>query len=377
MILPKLFLSLAIYFSFTFISSADHGPKKMWKRQIVPYFDVHETKMMGPFKINVHAYGEKKNLDAGNFKKENFDKIFKDKFNLAALIRKNNELVYARYNKKRNIDNNTILHGMSMSKTALSTAIGSLLCDGKIASLNDELGKYSPSLAKTPYSKISIKNTLQMNSGVEPVQSDYKFRRKLNQMAMGMRKYEGKADMVKALSILKGNDREQGSKHFYNTSDPFALSIMISDLTNKPASQIFYENAFKKFSTNNFMHWVSDKKGITVSQARLTMTAVDWSNFGQYIHDEMKNNTCLGKFYKEGIKNSVETKRNGVRYGYQFWVYNVNGVPTLTMTGHGGFFNVINTSKNTILTVLSVDSKYSYGNLFGKDMISKIAEEIN
>ena len=375
--MSKLFLSLVIYFSLIFISFADHGPKKMWKRQIVPYFDVHETKMMGPFKINVHAYGEKKNLDAGNFKKENFDKIFKDKFNLAALIRKNNELVYARYNKKRNIDNNTILHGMSMSKTALSTAIGSLLCDGKIASLNDELGKYSPSLAKTPYSKISIKNTLQMNSGVEPVQSDYKFRRKLNQMAMGMRKYEGKADMVKALSILKGNDREQGSKHFYNTSDPFALSIMISDLTNKPASQIFYENAFKKFSTNNFMHWVSDKKGITVSQARLTMTAVDWSNFGQYIHDEMKNNTCLGKFYKEGIKNSVETKRNGVRYGYQFWVYNVNGVPTLTMTGHGGFFNVINTSKNTILTVLSVDSKYKYGNLFGKGMISKIAEEIN
>ena len=373
----KLFLSLVIYFSLIFISFADHGPKKMWKRQIVPYFDVHETKMMGPFKINVHAYGEKKNLDAGNVKKENFDKIFKDKFNLAALIRKNNELVYARYNKKRNIDNNTILHGMSMSKTALSTAIGSLLCDGKIASLNDELGKYSPSLAKTPYSKISIKNTLQMNSGVEPVQSDYKFRRKLNQMAMGMRKYEGKADMVKALSILKGNDREQGSKHFYNTSDPFALSIMISDLTNKPASEIFYENAFKKFSTNNFMHWVSDKKGITVSQARLTMTAVDWSNFGQYIHDEMKNNTCLGKFYKEGIKNSVETKRNGVRYGYQFWVYNVNGVPTLTMTGHGGFFNVINTSKNTILTVLSVDSKYKYGNLFGKGMISKIAEEIN
>ena len=216
-----------------------------------------------------------------------------------------------------------------------------------------------------------------MNSGVEPVQSDYKFRRKLNQMAMGMRKYESKADMVKALSILKVNDREQGSKHFYNTSDPFALSILISDITNKPASEIFYENAFKKFSTNNFMHWVSDKKGITVSQARLTMTAVDWSNFGQYIHDEMTNNTCLGNFYKDGIKNSVETKRDGVRYGYQFWVYNVNGVPTLTMTGHGGFFNVINTSKNTILTVLSVDSKYKYGNLFSQGMIAKIAEEIN
>ena len=375
--MPKLFLSLVVYFSFIFISFADHGPKKMWKKQIKPFFNLHETKMMGPFKINVDSYGEKKNLDTAIIKKENFDNIFKDKFNLAALIRKNNELVYARYNKKRNIDNNTILHGMSMSKTALSTAIGSLLCDGKIASLDDELGKYSPSLANTPFSKISIKNTLQMNSGVEPVQSDYKFRRKLNQIAQGIGKHEGKANVRKAISLLKGNDREQGSKHFYNSSDPFALSILISDITKKPASEIFYENAYKKFNKNNFMHWISDKKGVSVAQARLTMTAVDWSNFGQFVHDEMKNNTCLGKFYKAGIENAVETTRDGVKYGYQFWVYNVNGEPTLTMTGHGGFFNIINTSKNTILTMFSLDEKYKYGNLFSKGVISKIAEEIN
>ena len=377
MILPKLFLSLAIYFSFTFISFADHGPKKMWKRQIVPYFDVHETKMMGPFKINVHAYGKKKDLDAASVKKENFDNIFKDKNNLAVLIRKNNKLVYSRYNKKRKINNNTILHGMSMSKTAVSTAIGSLLCNGKIESLDDELGKYSPSLKQTPYSKITIRNTLQMNSGVAPIQNDYKLRRKLNHIALGMRKYEGKGSVLKAVSILKGNDREQGSKHFYFSSDPFALSIMITDLTNKPASQIFYENAFKKFSKNKLMHWVSDKKGVTVSQARLTMSALDWSNFGQFVHDEMKNNTCLGKFYKEGIENAVETKRDGVGYGYQFWVYKVNGVSTLTMTGHGGFFNIINAEKNSITTIFSVDEKYKYGNLFSKGTISKIAEEIN
>ena len=375
--MPKLFLSLVIYFSFIFISFADHGPKRMWKRNIVSYFDVHETKMLGPFSINIHSYGEKQNLNAINIKKENFDNIFNDKFNLAALVRKNGELIYTRFNEKRQIDGNTILQGMSMSKTALSTAIGMLLCNGKIKSLNDELSKYSPSLAKTLYSKITIKNTLQMNSGVAPIQNDYKLRRKMNQIAMGIGKHEGKADMLKSISILKGNAREQGSKHFYFSSDSFALSIMISDLENKPASQIFYDNAFKKFSSNKFMHWVSDKKGVTVSQARLTMTAVDWSNFGQFVYDEMKNNTCLGKFYKEGIETSVKTHREGVRYGYQFWVYKVNGIPTLTMTGHGGFFNIINAEKNSIITILSVDEKYKYGNLFKKGVISKIAEEIN
>ena len=83
-----------------------------------------------------------------------------------------------------------------------------------------------------------------------------------------MGKHEGKADVFKAISLLKGNDREQGSKHFYNSSDPFALSILISDITNKPASEIFYENAYKKFNKNNFMHWLSDKKGVSVAQAR-------------------------------------------------------------------------------------------------------------
>ena len=125
------------------------------------------------------------------------------------------------------------------------------------------------------------------------------------------------------------------------------------------------------------MHWISDRKGVSVAQARLTMTAVDWSNFGQFVNDEIISNTCLGKFYKEGITYAVDTKRDGVKYGYQFWVYNVNGTPTLTMTGHGGFFDVVITTNNTIVTIFSVDEKYKYGNLFNKGTISELVSEIN
>ena len=57
-----------------------------------------------------------------------------------------------------------------------------------------------------------------------------------------------------------------------------------------------------------FMLWISDRKGVSVAQARLTMTALDWSNFGQFVHDEIISNTCLGKFYKEGITNAVDKK---------------------------------------------------------------------
>ena len=40
-------------------SYADHGPEKMWKRQIKPYFTAHKTGTIGPFEVNIESFGEK------------------------------------------------------------------------------------------------------------------------------------------------------------------------------------------------------------------------------------------------------------------------------------------------------------------------------
>ena len=55
-----------------------------------------------------------------------------------------------------------------MSKTALGAAVGSLVCTGEIQSLDDPMGQYSISLRNTPYKDVTIRNVLQMNSGVTP-----------------------------------------------------------------------------------------------------------------------------------------------------------------------------------------------------------------
>ena len=34
----------------------------MWKKNIKPNFNVHETKKFGPFKVNIHSYGEKNTI---------------------------------------------------------------------------------------------------------------------------------------------------------------------------------------------------------------------------------------------------------------------------------------------------------------------------
>lgn len=85
---------------------------------------------------------------------------------------KGNKVVYERYNNKGNINSNTPLMFMSISKTATSAAFGALLCEEKIKSLDDVSGIYSPFLITTPYADVTIKNILQMNSGVSPLGRD-------------------------------------------------------------------------------------------------------------------------------------------------------------------------------------------------------------
>lgn len=355
-------LCIFVLFGLPHFALADHGPKKMWKRQIQPYFTAHKTGKMGPFSIHVHSHGQEKTISLPVSKNTAFDKIFKDRVNLAAILRDKGAVTYTRFNKKRGIDANTLLHGMSMSKTALAAAVGSLNCSGQIKSLRDPMGTYSTILTGTPYANVSIKNVLQMNSGVSPLNDGGK--KKANRMAMGLAEFEGKADLVAAVNLFNKTLRKQGAQHNYHTADPFALSVLITEITGKPASQVFYENVYTKFAKGGQIHWAADKKGYTVSQARLVMKAADWSDFGQYILDEIKAGSCLGNFFEEGRKNAVSTKRKNVKYGYQFWVYKINGESVITMTGHGGFFNILSQKKNKVLSIFSVDENYKAGNLF-------------
>lgn len=78
---------------------ADHGPQRMFKRQIQPYFSAHETKQMGPFKIDIHSYGQEVTHSLPNVDAQKYKHIFHDRFNLAALLRESDEIVFKRFHK--------------------------------------------------------------------------------------------------------------------------------------------------------------------------------------------------------------------------------------------------------------------------------------
>ena len=352
---------------------ADHPPKKML-RNMDGYSYLGMTGMLGPFRVNVAKFGTFPSGKTTEVSNKKFDKFLADKFNMAAIVMKNGVVIYERYNKNRKIDSNSPLVGMSMSKTAASATIGHLLCNGKITSLEDTASKYSKSLASTPYADVKIRNILQMNSGVSPMgRGDEK---QFNWKSRGMQQFDGQANVREALAFYDKAARAQGTKMNYHSTDTLALSVLIEEIAGSPLSHVFFNQLYQKFGQRDYMHWTSDKSGTTVSFSDLVMTARDWANFGAYIMQEKKAKTCLGNFFTEGVENAVETgKKNGSKYGYQSWVFPVNGRPTLTLQGHGGQFMVLDEKNDTILLIISINEKYKAGNLFSS--IGKFAEKLN
>ena len=372
--MKNIILSLAFLSSVVIASEvyADHSPKKMM-RNIKAYSQLSVIGKLGPFNVNFEKFGELPNSTNTNLNNKKFDRLLGDKFNLAAIVMRNGKIIYERYDAKRNIDSNTPLLGMSMSKTALAASVGALLCSGKIKSLNDKTSDYSEFLASTPFGRSSIKNVLQMTSGVSPLgRGDEK---KFNHKSRGTQKFDGNGDIREALNFYKSASRNPGSKMNYHSTDSLALSVLVEEISGQSLAKYFYTNLYPEFGEHNFMQWTSDKNGTTVSFSDLVMTARDWANFGQYLMMQKIKKSCLGDFFSEGVEESVDTgKENLSRYGYQSWVFTVNGNPTMVLQGHGGQFIVLDEVTNTLILVISRNEQYEAGNLFSH--LHKISERL-
>jgi len=325
----------------------------------------------GPTPINIFQPLDTVPLEFG--KSVNLDKFFDYKENLAAVALKNGQLVYERYDKKGGFADKFPAHGMSMTKTAVGLVIGHLLCDGKIQSLDDTMGKYSPNLAKSIYNEIKIKDVLRMASGVN---RDRKNERDYNQILRN-RFEDGTNDSVAVIQSLKSAYTKPGKISSYHTLDVTAATVLAKDISGISVDQMFFDKVYAKMHPEGKMIWWADKNGDSLGMAGLNMVARDWARLGQYMVDEMRDGSCIGKYVEDGIKNSIKTNsRDYQKYGYFFWVSNFSGKEYIVLTGKGGQVMVPNHYDDNVVVVLSA-SNFKYGrNHIITNIMAKAVKEL-
>ena len=307
------------------------------------------------------------------------------KTNEAAVIEPSTWLSVSMY---ENRDQNSLASTWSTGKSFTSILIGIAIDEGHIASIDESASTYITEWADDDRSKITIRNLLDMRSGLEPMcgGSDstemYKCNQLLNGGQLVWADNQNNQCIPRDLAEtgIKQSwyyDRFQPDATFeegymlYSNCDTQNLGEIIFRATGKTLQQYGDEKLFSKIGMN--VYWWKDNEndgqnnGNILAYCCIDATIRDFAKFGQLILNmgEWNGQQIVSREYIQKIKNittdSVVTEKYGgvYSYGLKFWslvnktqddgnIYPENNSLITTM-GHDGQYIVVDFEKNRVI----------------------------
>jgi CubicO group peptidase (beta-lactamase class C family) len=166
------------------------------------------------------------------------DQFLERTYTNALLIMKDDKIVYENYRNFTRPD--TRFLSMSTAKSITSILIGAALEDGYIKSLDDKVETYVPELKGTAFEGASVRNLLQMKSGVDrtdnylPAAGTPSAQLREDILVFNRRRSVDEAFLVKKIE-------EPGKTFRYSTLDTNVLGWILEKATGKPVNQYMSE----------------------------------------------------------------------------------------------------------------------------------------
>jgi CubicO group peptidase (beta-lactamase class C family) len=276
------------------------------------------------------------------------------------LVLKNGKIACERYE----LGNNESTHWMSMSmvKSISSTLIGVAIHDGYIKSIDDPVTKYLPTLAGSAYDGVSIRNLLQMASGVkwdETYTNPSSDRRHMLEAQLA-----GKPGSILELMRTLPRVGKPGTIWNYNTGETFVVGELIHAAVKRPVAQYLSERIWSRFGMeSDATWWLESPDGQEVGGSGLSASLRDYGRFGLFF----MNGGVVGeeKLLPENwISEATSSKIIGskkIDYGYMWWIADAAANPihrgAFYASGIFGQSIYINPRENVVVVVWSARPK--------------------
>ena len=249
----------------------------------------------------------------------------------------------------------------SMAKSVSSTLIGAALQDGFIASLDDPVTKYVPALRGGVYEGVSVRNILQMASGVKwdetytDPQSD---RRKLLEIQL-----QQKPGMILPFMSRLSRAGPPGTIWNYNTGETFVVGAVLEGATHKPLAEYLSQKIWKPWGMESEAQWqLEAPNGMGWAGGGLSATLRDFARIGLLVQADgvIDGKRILpdGWFDQAGTDKEIGGKL--VEYGYLWWTF-PKGDPwhdgAFQAEGIFGQHLYINRKEKVVIVVLSARPK--------------------
>lgn len=279
------------------------------------------------------------------------------------LVSRGNTILYEQY--FNGYKENDRMISWSVSKSLISALIGIAIEEGHIRSVEDFVTDYVPSLSESGYNNVSIKDVLQMSSGIG-FNEDYSDRNSdVNRMgAISL----GLGNSMESLIISLEREKEPGTYNRYVSSDTQVLGMVLSEATKIDISTYTEEKIWKPAGMEFDAYWLTDSTGVESAFGGFNVSLRDLARFGiLYLNEGIAMNRQIVP--REWIISSLKTDEPHLKagenpksdwvlgYGYHWWIPDGNENEFMAMGIYGQAI-YINPKRNIVIVKTSAYQDY-------------------
>lgn len=265
------------------------------------------------------------------------------------LVLKDGEIYLERYGL--GLDDATRWYSYSIGKSVASTLVGAAIRQCAIGSLEDPVTRYLPQMAGTAYVGTSIRDLLQMSSGIA---WDEAYRSGTSDFA---RFYTATLEGRKggAMEVMRSLRRAvaPGARFLYSSGETYVLGTLLSAAIGGSLSDYLSERIWARFGMEADGYWTLDSVGgQEMASGGCNFTLRDYGRFGLFVlgggvaggEKILPDNWVAEAGHPRPDSPQVAygklTPGMPLGYGYQWWAFPTDeasrGDPRLA--GHEGAF---------------------------------------
>lgn len=284
----------------------------------------------------------------------------------AIVVLKKGEIAYENYYHGTGADDRRI--SWSVSKAYLSALVGILVAEGTIASIDEPVTRYAPVLKQSAYDGTSIRDVLQMTSGVHFDEDYLSFNSDINRMG---RAFALGRSLDEFVADLKKRDRPPGERWQYVSTDTHVLGMVIEGAAGRSVVELMAEKLIGPMGLQSTPYYITDGHGTPFVLGGLNMPTRDYARFGQmYLQDGRWNDRQIvpESWVRESTAPTSPTAEGEVRYGYQWWVPR-DAVPgEFLARGVYGQYVYVNQPAEVVVAINSADRDFLEAGAFGETL---------
>jgi len=190
------------------------------------------------------------------------------------IVLKNNTILYEDYWHDNNESSQHI--SWSVAKSFLSALVGIAVERQQIANINDPITKYLKDFINTGYDNVSIKNLLQMSSGIRFNEDYADYNSDINRFGRTISFGTPMREFAKSLE----NEKPQGTYNHYVSIDTQMLAMLLEEVTNKSVTQNLQDEIWDKIGMEHDAYYMVDNSGMEVALGGLNASLRDYAKFG-------------------------------------------------------------------------------------------------